>query len=135
VSDIPRVLPALDETNTEFWTSGLDGQLKICRCQQCGTWNQPPTPICRNCLSADVAGEAISGQGTVLTYSVNRHQWGTEQTPPYVVAIVELPEQEGLRLTTNVVGVDADDVQIGMKVELEFEVVEDVAIPVFKPVA
>jgi uncharacterized protein len=135
VTNIPRVLPALDETNKDFWTSGLDGQLRICRCKDCGTWNQPPGPLCRNCLSSSVVGEPVSGRGTVLTYSVNRHQWGAEPTPPYVVAIVELPEQEGLRLTTNIVGIDPEQVRVGMAVEIEFEAIEDVAIPVFRPVA
>ena len=35
--------------------------------------------------------------------------------------LVELPEQAGLRLTTNVVGCPADDVHIGMKVKVAFE--------------
>ena len=54
--------------------------------------------------------------------------------PPYVVAIVELEEQPGLRLTTNVVGCEPEDVEIGMAVKVVFEDVgDDVFLPLFEP--
>jgi uncharacterized OB-fold protein len=53
--------------------------------------------------------------------------------PPYVVAEVELVEQEGLRLLTNVVGVEPGAVAIGMAVEVVFAQHEDVYVPLFTP--
>jgi uncharacterized OB-fold protein len=53
---------------------------------------------------------------------------------PYAIAIVELDEQEGLRLTTNVVNCAAEDVRIGMRVQVVFDQYEDVWIPLFQPV-
>lgn len=134
MTTVPRVLPALDETNRAFWTGGLAGDLNITRCGSCSTWNHPPTPVCRHCLSTEVHPTPVSGDAVVQTYTVNRHQWGPEESTAYVVAIVELAEQEGLRLTTNVVDCDPEEVRIGMPVRSRFEVVEDVAIPVFAPV-
>ena len=56
---------------------------------------------------------------------------------PYVIAIVELPEQAGLRLTTNVVGCAPEDVRIGMPMRVVFEHHPDpdgdVFIPLFAP--
>jgi uncharacterized OB-fold protein len=52
---------------------------------------------------------------------------------PYVVALVELEEQPGLRLTTNIVGCQVDDVTIGMPVVVEFEDRGDVSLPQFGP--
>jgi len=42
---------------------------------------------------------------------VNHHPWIPGFEPPYVIAIVEIEEQPGLRVTTNLVGCtpDSDD--------------------------
>jgi uncharacterized OB-fold protein len=54
---------------------------------------------------------------------------------PFALAIVELPEQEGLRLTTVIVNCPVEDVSIGMPVQVTFEAHEDddVWIPMFEP--
>ena len=79
--------------------------------------------------------EATSGRATVHTFTINHQAWMPGPELPYVIAIVELPEQAGLRLTTNVVDVAPDAVFIGMPVEVLFEHHEDVWIPLFRPVA
>jgi uncharacterized OB-fold protein len=53
---------------------------------------------------------------------------------PFVVAIVELPEQLGLCLTTGVIDCPIEDVAVGMQVRVVFEQHEDVWIPFFRPV-
>jgi uncharacterized OB-fold protein len=65
---------------------------------------------------------------------VNHQPWYPGLDPPSVIAIVELPEQEGLRLTTNVVGCPPGEVHIGMQVRVTFERYEDVWLPFFAPV-
>jgi hypothetical protein len=50
-----------------------------------------------------------------------------------VIALVELVEQPGLRLTTNLVNVDAASVRSGMDVQVHFEPVDDVWLPLFEP--
>jgi len=53
--------------------------------------------------------------------------------PPYVVALVEL--QEGVKMMTNIVDCNPEDVKIGMDVEVVFDdVTDDVTLPKFKPV-
>ena len=52
---------------------------------------------------------------------------------PYAIAIVELDEQRGLRLMTNIVNCPAEAVRIGMRVRVVFEQREDVWIPLFEP--
>jgi uncharacterized protein len=52
---------------------------------------------------------------------------------PYVVAEVELAEQRGLRLVTNIVGCDVDAVAIGMPVVVCFARAGDAHIPLFRP--
>ncbi len=127
-----RVQPALDESNRFFWTSGEDGHLRFLRCQACGYYLHPPVPRCPACGSRDVAPEAVSGRGEIHSFTVNHQSWdgGTE---PYVIVLVTFPEQEGLRLTTNLVGCPVDDVRIGMPLRVTFEQYDDVWLPFFEP--
>jgi uncharacterized OB-fold protein len=129
-----RVAPVLTDLNRDYWTGGLSGELRILRCQVCRLWNHPPTPICRRCLSRELAAEAVSGKGIVAAFTINHQQWSpTATTEPYVIAIVELPEQAALRQTTNIVNCPVRDVYIGMPVRVVFEQLMDVALPLFDP--
>jgi uncharacterized OB-fold protein len=64
---------------------------------------------------------------------VNHQQW-IPGSGPYVIGLVAIDEQEDIRLTTNIVGCDADEVRIGMKVAVTFEHHDDVWLPLFRPV-
>lgn len=127
-----RVQPALDDENRFFWTSGEDGRLRFLRCQACGYYLHPPLPRCPACGSRELAPEAVSGRGEVHSYTVNHQSWdgGTE---PYAIALVTIPEQEGLRLTTNIVGCALDAIRIGMPVQVTFEQHDLVWFPLFEP--
>ena len=131
-----RVLPAVTAESAAFWTGGEQGELLIYRCQSCRRYFHPPVGVCFRCHSRDVRPEPVSGRATVATYTVNQHPWfGEAFPPPYVVAIVELDEDQETRLTTQIVDCPVEDVRIGMPVEVDFEQHEDVWIPVFRPVA
>ena len=67
-----------------------------------------------------------------MTFTVNHHAWFPGQQVPYVLAIVELEEQPGLRLTTRLVGLEPEEVRIGLPVRVRFEQVEDVWLPLFE---
>ena len=136
MSDAPfRVLPAITSRNEPFWTAGRDGVLRFQRCQNDGFYVHPHSVLCPVCHSKDLVYEAVSGTATVHTFTVNHQPWMPVPELPFVLAIVELPEQEGLRLTTVITGCAPDDVYIGMPVEVIFEAHEDenVWIPMFTP--
>jgi uncharacterized OB-fold protein len=128
-----RLLPRLDDLNRPFWTGGEHGELQMLRCGGCGYWIHPPSPRCPVCFETDVAADTLSGRAVLHTYTVNHQAWIPGIDLPYLVAIVELPEQEGLRLTTNLVGCEVDDVRIGMPLEVVFEHHDDVWLPLFRP--
>jgi uncharacterized OB-fold protein len=128
-----RVLPRLRPDNEFFWTSGADGRLRFLTCTVCGYIVHPPTPICPRCLTKTLKPRPVSGRAEVATFTINIQPWIPGFDPPYVIAMVEIAEQRGLRLTTNVVGCAPDDVYIGMPVEVRFEQYDDVWLPLFAP--
>lgn len=129
----PREVPALTDLTAPFWTGGEHGDLLIMRCQACGFWMHPPSPMCPSCRSTDVAPEEASGRGRVFSYTVNHRAWRPDLPVPYVIALVELEEQNGLRLTTNLVGCAPDEVEIDMRVRVRFLAQPPVFVPLFEP--
>jgi acetyl-CoA acetyltransferase/uncharacterized OB-fold protein len=114
-------------------TSGADGHLRIQGCQDCTALVHPPAPLCPACRSRSWAPTVVSGRGTVVGLTVNRHPWLPGMEPPYVVANVALAEEPGVHLTTNVVGCEPDEVHIGQEVMVRFERHEEVWLPLFAP--
>lgn len=129
----PRILPPLDDVNRPFWTGGHEGRLVLERCEACARWQHPPAGRCTAC-GGEVTHAAASGRGTVFTATVNEHAFHPEVPPPYVIAIVELDEQAGLRVVANVVDADPASVAIGDPVQAGFEIDGEHAVPVFRPV-
>jgi uncharacterized OB-fold protein len=128
-----RMLPTLTPENRPFWTGGADGVLLILRCPVCRRWVHPPAAECPTGDGGVPEPEAVSGKGSVFTFTVNRHPFNPAVPPPYVIAIVELPEQENLRFMTNLVNCEPDDVAIGMPVRVLFEDHGEIFVPVFEP--
>ena len=129
-----RVLPTTEELSGFFWTSGADGELRFLRCSSCSYLIHPPAPICPQCHSREAEPAVVSGRGTIHSFTVNHQPWDGAGDV-YVIGLVEIAEQADVRLTTNIVGIDPDDVRIGMPVEVVFEDHDPVYIPLFQPVA
>ena len=119
--------------NEFFWSSGADGTLRFRRCTTCGSLQHPPGPVCRTCGAGEFTVAATSGTGVVAGVTVNHHRWLPGLDPPYVIAIVALDDDPRVRLTTNLVGCDPDEVEVGTAVQVRFEQHEDVWLPMFTP--
>src|SRR5215469_5112048 len=130
---IQRPLPQPTLASAGFWAAGSDGALRIARCADCGAYTHPPLPRCRSCRSDRVTMTPVSGRGVVAGFTVNHQQWLADFPPPYVIAVVALEEDDGVRLTTNIVGCPADDVRVGLPVRVLFEKAGDVYVPLFEP--
>lgn len=124
-----RPEPGVSEHSRAFWEGGRGGRLLIARCAGCRAWLHPPQPLCPHCGSDRITAEAVSGRGTIYSYTVNRYQWAPGIEPPYVLAEVELAEDHRLRLLTAIVG--SRDPVIGAAVRVEFEPAGEFWIPVF----
>ena len=74
-----------------------------------------------------------SGRGVIHSFVVAHHPPIPPFSYPNVIVLVELAE--GTRLVSRLVGVEPDDVRIGMAVHVDFETVEgDLALHFFRPV-
>jgi uncharacterized OB-fold protein len=104
----------------------------IWRCSACGHYTHPPLPVCERCYSRSAAPTRVSGNGTLYTFTVNHQSWFPGNETPFVFAAVELDEQPGLFVLTNIVGTPADQLAIGMRVRVLFEHHEDVWLPLFE---
>jgi uncharacterized OB-fold protein len=128
----PRKLPLVTAETEAFWTGGREGRLLIQRCTGCGRYQHPPTPLCPVCRTETMEPSAVSGRGTVKTFTVNHQQWLPGLNRHYVFAAVELAEQPELYVFTNILAPE-DEVRIGMPVQVCFEHQEDVWLPLFEP--
>jgi hypothetical protein len=133
ISTSPPV-PVPDRLTQFFWDAIAAGELRILRCQNCGHYVHYPRPICNRCQSTDLAPEVVSGHATLYSYT-----WATQafhpyyaDKLPYCIAVVELVEEPGLRLTTNIVDIPREDLVIGMALRVEFrEVAPELILPIF----
>jgi uncharacterized OB-fold protein len=132
--DVLRIPPPITARSAPFWRGGADGKLLVPHCQACGNWYLPPAPVCPACLSRDTEFAEATGRGIVAAFTINRHEWIPERrVGPYIIAIVELIEQAGLRMITNIVNCPVDEVRTGMEVRALFMQVADAWLPVFEP--
>ena len=109
-----RVLPLVTDWNRFYWTSGADGRLRFQHCAACGSLQHPAGPRCRRCRSDELEVQEVSGDGVVQSCTTNFQQWSPDMPAPYSVAVVALEEDHRIRVTTNIVGCDPEDVHVGM---------------------
>jgi uncharacterized OB-fold protein len=133
VAEDARPAPLPDKESAPYWAAAKAHKLELPHCAACGRYLFPPRALCPVCL-VKPGWSQVSGRGTVQTFTIMRDSFMKGFEPPYVVAEVELEEQPGLRLLTNIVGCEVGDVHIGQAVEVTFEDRSDtVTVPQFRP--
>ena len=136
-ADLVRLFPGqpLSHDSAAHYRGRLERRLLINRCTDCGTWQQPPFPICPKCWSSAVVATEVAGTGTVHLV-VFLYQGppapGVDYSTPYPVVTVELDEQPGLRFTSTVVGAENEQITIGRRVTLDWIDRAGAPLPVFR---
>jgi uncharacterized OB-fold protein len=129
----PFPVPKLNPDTEFFWRSGADGILRLLRCGQCGYIVHPPSPRCPRCGSRQVAPDAMSGRGTVYSYTIAVQAF-IPGLAPYCVGLIEIelaPSVVGLLL-----GCTSQTVAVGLSVQVEFfPRTADIWVPCFRVVA
>jgi hypothetical protein len=128
-------IPVPTPDTAPFWEAAKRGELRLQYCADCRQYYFYPRALCRQCWSSNVEWRTVSGRGRVHTFTINYRAGRASPFPgPFIIAIVEL--DEGPRLMTNLVGVEADPavVRCEMPVEVVFEpITDDITLPRFRP--
>ena len=108
----------------------------IQQCCVCHRYIHPPRPICRFCLSTTLEPARMSGRATLYSWTVAEqpfHPFFADKVP-YVYATVNLVEQAGLRVITNIVDCAHEELRVDMALEVTFrEVADGLVLPLFRP--
>ena len=130
-----RPQPTLDEADTRpFWEATKQHELRYQVCDDCGGVVFYPRRHCPHCMSMKLSWKTSRGEGAIYTYTIIRQigHPAFRELAPYVVAWIDL--DEGFRMLSNVVGVDAGSVRIGQRVRVTWEDQDGVSLPLFTPV-
>ncbi|MBI4529713.1 MAG: OB-fold domain-containing protein [Deltaproteobacteria bacterium] len=137
--EIRKPLPEITPVTQPFWEAAAKGKLVMQRCSACRSWIWCPRPACVECGSENLRWTPLSGHGKVFAFTVIREVVGRAlrgfaRDIPYVTAWIDL--DEGPRFCSNVVECSADQVAIGMDVEVVFEEArQGVFLPKFRPLS
>ena len=133
-------LENLPDYERGFWEGPRNHELRIQQCSGCKKFRHLPTPMCPYCHSLKYDWAKVSGRGKVYSQVVARHPVHSalrekEQTP-YNICLIELEEQEGLRIISNILNIAPEDIYIDMPVQVTFLATVDdpnVVLPLFVP--
>ena len=121
MSEANRPAPQPTEYSAGFWEGVAAGELRIQRCTQCQRLRHYPQPMCPDCRSVAFDWARVSGRGEVYSFAIANRAFhpAWQDFAPYVIATIEL--DEGVRMVTDLLGVDPARVAIGQRVEVYFE--------------
>ena len=133
----PEVLVRIvtDQWTDPFWSAAREQRLTCAQCGKCGRFRMPPTPFCANCRSQAINWPTLPGTGTLYSYTIVERAVlpGTEDSIPYVPAVIDLDGAVPARLISNIVDTPLDTIRIGAKVQVIFDRMADgAAVPRFR---
>ena len=120
-------LPQFGPDDKPYWDYCRQRELRFQTCADCGKFRHPPAPACASCGSFTTKWTQVSGRGTVYSYTVARHPVyrALKQTPPYNIAVIMMEGADDVRIVSNVIDAQPDEIQIGLPVELLWESTSD----------
>jgi uncharacterized protein len=131
-----KPVPLVDEASRDFWEGAREHRLVIQQCEACHHHLYPPAIVCKWCLSEDLMPRDVSGRGTLYAFATVNQAFhvGFVDDVPYVVGYVDLDEEPGVQIITNIVGASPDELKIGMPLEVVFDDRNEYSLPQFRPV-
>ncbi len=106
-----------------YWEAANQQKLVMQKCSACGKFRWTPAPLCLQCGDDGYAWAEMSGRGRIVTWTVITHPIhpAAVDKVPYVVVVIELDEQPGLRMVSNLVDVNPDDITFDAPVQVAFD--------------
>ena len=128
-------LPKPSSRTAPFFEAASEGKLRLQCCDDCGTWTFPYRERCQHCGSRSIVWRDASGRGTLYSHGLLQRAYHPRHEDRLPIVLAQVDVAEGVRLSTNLVDVAPDAVEVGMEVEVAFESLPDGGIiPVFRPV-
>jgi uncharacterized OB-fold protein len=87
--------------------------------------------MCPECGSVDWEVADLAGTGSVYSWVVSKHP-SQPDDEARIVALIEL--DEGIRMVSNVLGIEVGAVTPGLRVQVSFPEVDGVKLPQFSPI-
>ena len=129
--ELPKPIPEPD--SQPFWDALNQGELRLQRCVACGTLRHPPRAMCSACHSMDIEWIPVSGAGTVYSFIVSHQAVHPALTDRVPFGTVTIELDEGPRLVSNLIGVAPADIEIGQRVRLAPQRLDDeITLPLFE---
>jgi len=101
-----------------LWESIAKDEMRLQRCEACGTFRYPPGPCCPKCLSLEYRWEIVGGRGRVLSWTTFHRQYLPSYPPPHSVVAVAL--EEGPIMIADVSREDAERLALDAEVRLTY---------------
>jgi uncharacterized protein len=120
-----RFEPPVSDDTEAFWEATRDKRLVLQWCTTCDKAIFYPRAACPGCLGDTLEWRTSAGIGRVHAVSVQHKAANPFMADrvPYAVALVDL--DEGVRLMTNIVGCDPEEVTVDMAVSVTWEPLTD----------
>lgn len=108
-----------------YWDALNARRLSVQQCRDCGLPRHIPKEICSRCHGVEWDWVPVSGDGEVYTYTIVRRAPTPQfqSTAPYVLVHAQMVE--GFRVVARLVGVEPEDVEIGMPLRADYERLSD----------
>lgn len=130
-SKLEMPLPHPTPLSQPHWDGCKEGKLRVQKCADCDAYIFIPAPCCSNCLGEHLEWVDSSGLGTLYSYTIVHRPQQPSFEVPYIVAVVEV--EEGWYMLSNLKGVEPEEVEIGMPLEVVFEKRSpEITLPLFR---
>lgn len=114
--------PLVNRDYAFFYDAISAGRLDVQECASCRGLRYPPAPMCPKCNCLLWDQRTLRGTGALFSYTVHYHPPIAGYDGPIPVGLVEM--DEGVRLMAGLHGIALDEIEIGMKLRLDFPEVE-----------
>jgi hypothetical protein len=126
-------LPEPDDENRPFFEGARAGKLRLQRCGDCGGWMFPVRRRCQRCGSTKLGWADASGRGTLYAHGQLQREYHPRHAGRLPILLAQVDLDEGVRMSTNLVGCAPEQARAGTKVRVVFETSPaGEAVPVFE---
>ncbi|HZQ32636.1 MAG TPA: OB-fold domain-containing protein [Mycobacterium sp.] len=134
-----RPEPIPDSVTQFYWDAAKSGVLAIQGFLDIGLLQHPPSPVPEIPGGAEAGPPTpveVSGRGTLFAYTILHQPFhpGFVDAVPMIIGLTELDDAPGVRIMTNIVEADPQELRCGLPMEVVFEQRGEYALPQFRPV-